>query len=124
MSSLYTVRKLNLPPSAQLDKLARAAGELYSRTVVTYWRLVRKKRVFLSQYGMERIHISSDLHAHTSDAIVGNFYASVKSAKARKKQGDSKAKYPRRRKWFYKITWKSSAIRIKDGVLTYCHLSW
>ncbi len=48
MSSLYTVRKLNLPPSAQLDKLARAAGELYSRTVVTYWRLVRKKRVFLS----------------------------------------------------------------------------
>ncbi len=117
MSSLHTVRKLNLPPSEQLDGLARAAGDLYSRTVVTYWRLVRKKNVFLSQYGMERIHISPELHAHTSDAIVGNFYASVKSAKARKKQGDKDAKYPRRRKRFFKVTWKASAIRVKNGLL-------
>ena len=117
MSSLYTVRKLNLPHSEQLDNLARAAGELYTRTVVTHWRLIRKKRVFLSQYGMERIHISPELHAHTSDAIVGNFYASVKSAKARKRQGSTEAKYPRRRKRFYKITWKASAIRVKNGML-------
>lgn len=115
--SLVTVRKLNLSPSEQLDRLARAAGDLYSRVVVTYWRLVRKKGVFLSQYGMERIHISPELHAHTSDAIVGNFYASVKSAKKRKEQGDTEAKYPYRRKWFYKITWKASAIRVKDGLL-------
>jgi len=51
----------------------RSAGDLYSRTVVTYWRPIRKKGVFLSQYGMERIHIAPDLHAHSSDAIVGNF---------------------------------------------------
>lgn len=117
MPSLYTVRKLNLPHSEQLDHLAKAAGDLYTHTVVTYWRIVRKKGVFLSQYGMERLHMSGDLHAHTSDAVVGNFYSSIKSAKARKKQGSSEAKYPRRRKRFYKITWKASAIRIKDGAL-------
>lgn len=32
--SNYTVRKLKIGKAEQLDKLARAAGELYSRTVV------------------------------------------------------------------------------------------
>lgn len=119
------MRKLNLPASPLLDHLARAAGELYSRTVVAYWRILRKtgtgkngrKPVFLSQYGMERICISPDLHAHTSDAVVGNFYASIKSASTRKKKGSKEAKYPRRRKRFFKITWKSAGIRLKKGQL-------
>ncbi|MFW8626895.1 RNA-guided endonuclease InsQ/TnpB family protein [Deinococcus sp. ME38] len=123
--SLYVVRKLDLPASPLLDHLARAAGELYSRTVVAYWRILRKtgtgkngrKPVFLSQYDMERICISPDLHAHTSDAVVGNFYASIKSANARKKKGSKEAKYPRRHKRFFKITWKSAGIRLKKGQL-------
>ncbi|MBV8883032.1 MAG: hypothetical protein JO235_03395 [Chroococcidiopsidaceae cyanobacterium CP_BM_RX_35] len=48
---------------------------------------------------------------------IDNFYASIKSANQRKKSGDIQAKYPRRRKYFYKITWKSAAIRLKDGKL-------
>jgi len=117
---VYKTTRLNLEKTEQLDDLARIAGELYSRTLVTYWRLVRKKGVFLSQYGMEKLCISEQLHAHTSDAIVGNFYSSIKSANARKKAGSTEAKYPRRRKYFYKITWKSAAIKFKDGKL---HLS-
>lgn len=125
MSNLYTVRKIGLPSSPLLDHLARAAGELYSRTVTTYWCILRKtgtgkngrKAVFLSQYGMEKLCMSPHLHAHTSDAIVGNFYASIKSANERKKKGNQEAKYPRRRKRFYKITWKSAGIRLKDGHL-------
>jgi putative transposase len=116
-SHLYTVKKLDLPHCEQLDNLARAAGELYTRILVSYWRVVRKKNIFLSQYGMEKWHISPHLHAHSSDAIAGNFYAAIKSAQERKKSGDKEAKYPKRRKWFYKITWKSSAIRIKNGKL-------
>lgn len=111
---------MNLDKTALIDELAKAAGELYSRTLVTYWRIVRKKGLFLSQYGMEKLCISNQLHSHTSDAIVGNFYSSIKSANARKKAGSTKAKYPRRRKYFYKITWKSTAIKVKDGLL---HLS-
>ncbi|AFY86380.1 RNA-guided endonuclease InsQ/TnpB family protein [Chroococcidiopsis thermalis] len=117
---MYQTKRLNLEKTEQLYVLARAAGELYSRTLATYWRIVRKKGIFLSQYGMEKLCISNQLHAHTSDAIVGNFYSSIKSANARKKAGSTEAKYPRRRKYFYKITWKSAAIKVKDGLL---HLS-
>lgn len=116
-AQLYTVKKLDLSSTEQLDNLALAAGELYTRVLVSYWRVVRKKNIFLSQYGMEKWHTSPHLHAHSSDAIAGNFYAAIKSAQERKKSGDSEAKYPKRRKWFYKITWKSSAIRIKNGKL-------
>lgn len=66
---------------------------------------------------MQKWHTSSELHAHSSDAIADNFYASIKSANERKKAGDTEAKYPRRRKWFFKTTWKSTAIKIKDGSL-------
>jgi putative transposase len=66
---------------------------------------------------MQKWHISPDLHAHSSDAIADNFYASIKSANERKKKGDTDAKYPRRRKWFFKTTWKSTAIKLKDGAL-------
>lgn len=116
-SSLYRVEKFKLPTSKQLDSLALAAGELYSKTLVTYWRILRKKHLFLSQYGMEKIHISPCLHSHTSDAIVGNFYGAIKSANKRKKDGDKEAKYPRKRRRFYKLTWKASAIRIKNNCL-------
>ena len=119
------MRKIDLPASPLLDHLAGAAGELYSRTVVTYWRILRKtgtgkngrKPVFLSQYAMEKLCMSPHLHSHTCDAIVGNFYASMKSANERKKKGNQEAKYPRRRKRFFKITWKSAGIRLKDGHL-------
>ncbi|MDJ0649722.1 MAG: hypothetical protein QNJ60_13590 [Xenococcaceae cyanobacterium MO_188.B19] len=67
--SQYIVRKLKIGKTSQLDELARAAGELYSRTLVSFWRTVRKKDVWLSGYSMEKWHISNKLHAHTSDAI-------------------------------------------------------
>ena len=114
---MYLVKRLDLEKTEQLDKLARASGELYSRILVSYWRVLRKKSIFLSNYTMQKWHTSPDLHAHSSDAIADNFYASIKSANQRKKSGDTGAKYPRRRRYFFKITWKQSAIRLKDGKL-------
>jgi len=113
---MYTTTRLNLDKTKQLDHLARSAGELYSRVVTMYWRILRKQGVFLSKYGMEKLCFSK-LHAHTSDAVVGNFYGSIKSANARKKVSCTDAKYPRRRKYFFKITWKSAAIKVKHGLL-------
>lgn len=112
----YTVRKLKLEYSEQLNELAHAAGELYSQTLVRFWRTVRKKNVWLSGYTMERWLISDKLHAHSSDAVTQSFFASLKSWRARRKE-DPNSKPPRRRKWFYKLTWKSSAIKTKDGFL-------
>jgi len=112
----YAVRKLKLEYSEQLQKLAHAAGELYSQTLVSFWRTVRKKNVWLSGYTMERWLVSDKLHAHSSDAVTQSFFASLKSWRKRRKT-DSSSKPPRRRKWFFKLIWKSSAIKIKDGKL-------
>lgn len=122
------VRKLALPGSALLDRLCRASGQLYSATLVKYWRILRKtgngkngrKPVFLSQYGMEKLFPNDPdrvLHSHSCDAVVGNFYAAIKSANERKKKGCKDAKYPRKRKHFFKVTWKSTGIRLRGGNL-------
>lgn len=112
----YTVRKLKLKYSEQLNQLAHAAGELYSQTLVSFWRIVRKKSVWISGYSMERWLISDKLHAHSSDAVTQSFFASLKSWRSRRKT-DPNSKPPKRRRWYYKVIWKSSAIKIKDGKL-------
>ena len=56
------------------------------------------------------------LHAHSADAVVQSFFASLESWRKRRKT-DPTAKPPRRRKWFFKLQWKSSAIRVRDGKL-------
>jgi putative transposase len=112
----YEVRRLHLDPTPQLDALARAAGELYSRTVVSFWRTVRKQGVWLKPSAMMRWHTSDRLHAHSADAVVQNFYAALKSWRQRRKT-DPRAKPPRRRRRYYRVQWKASAIRVKDGHL-------
>jgi putative transposase len=113
----YFVRKLKIGKTEQLDKLARAAGKLYTRTLVSYWRVVRKKKIFLSQYTMEKWHTSPDLHSQSCNVVTKNVFAAIKSAQKRKKAGDKAAKYPKRHKKFYKINWRSAAIHLKDGKL-------
>lgn len=112
----YTVKKLKLEYSEQLNQLAHAAGELYSQTLVSFWRTVRKKNVWLSGYTMERWLMSDKLHAHSSDAVTQSFFASLKSWRSRRKT-DPNSKPPKRRRWYFKLIWKSSAIKIKDGKL-------
>ena len=117
--SSYTVRKLKIGNTEQMQSLSRSAGELYSRTVVSFWRTVRKKGQWLKPSSMMR-WLPNDsenrLHAHSADAVVQNFFASLKSWRERRKV-DLDAHPPRRRKWFYKVQWKSSAIKVKDGKL-------
>lgn len=103
--------------SEQLDQLSLAAGELYSRTVVSFWRTVRHQEIWMKPSSMMRWHNSDKLHAHSADAVVQSFYASLDSWRQRRKQKDPEAKPPRRRKRFFKVQWKSTAIRLKDGKL-------
>ena len=39
----YTVRRVQLGRTAQLDELAHACGQVYSRTLLFFWRTVRHK---------------------------------------------------------------------------------
>jgi putative transposase len=96
--------------------LARAAGELYTRTLVSFWRIARKQDIWLKPSVMMRWQTSDRLHAHSADAVVQSFYAALKSWRKRRKT-DPHAKPPRRRRRYYRVQWKASAIRVKNGEL-------
>ena len=40
----YQVRRVSIGKTDQLDELARECGRLYSQTLVSFWRTVRKER--------------------------------------------------------------------------------
>lgn len=117
--SNYTVCKLKIGNTEQMQSLSRAAGELYSQTVVNFWRVVRRKNRWLKPSSMMR-WLPNDsqhrLHSHSADAVVQSFYAALKSWSERRKI-DPNARPPHRRRIFYKVQWKGSAIRVKDGKL-------
>jgi putative transposase len=113
---MYKVRKLYIGTSEQLNTLSLASGELYSKTVTFFWRIVRKKGIWLKPSSLMRALNDKRLHAHTADAVVQSFCESLKSWKARRNT-DINAKPPKRRRKFFKILYKNSVIRLKDGKL-------
>ncbi len=114
---MYQVRRVNIGKTAQLDELARECGRLYSQTVTSFWRTVRKKGIWLKPSHLMRWHTSDKLHAHTADATVQAFFASLNSWRKRRKS-DPDAHPPRRRRYYFRIEYKGTAIRLKDGRLT------
>jgi putative transposase len=114
---MYQVRRVHIGKTAHLDELAHACGELYTQTLVSFWRTVRHKGVWLGPKHLMRWHASPNLHAHTSDACVQAFFAALKSWRERHKT-DPDARPPRRRKWYFPIEYKRSAMSLKDGVLS------
>ena len=114
---MYTVRRLNIGKTEQLDELASASGELYSRVVVLFWRTVRKKGVWLKPSSLMRWQNSDRLHAHTADACAQAFFSSLKSYRARCKT-DPDAKPPHERRKFFRVEYKSTAMRHKGDTLT------
>lgn len=113
---MYTVRKLKIGKTLQLDALTSASGELYSQTLVSFWRTVRKKNLWLKPSSLMRWHNSKEMHAHSADAVVQSFCTSLKSWRKRRKT-DPEARPPKKRRRFFKVQWKNSAIRLKDGKL-------
>lgn len=112
----YRVRRVHIGRTEQLDELAHACGDLYSRTLVFFWRTVRHKGIWLKAKHLMRLFTSDTLHAHTSDACVQAFVAALSSWRERRKT-DPNARPPRHRKWYFRIEYKSSAITLKDSLL-------
>ena len=114
---MYQVRRVNIGRSAQIDELAHECGVLYSHVLVFFWRTVRHKDIWLKPKHLMRLFTSKKLHAHTADACVQAFFASLQSWRERKKAGDTDAHPPRRRKQFFRIEYKRSAMCLADGKL-------
>jgi putative transposase len=83
---------------------------------VFFWRTVRHKGIWLKKKHLQRLFTSPKLHAHTSDACVEAFFAALNSWRERRDL-DPKAKPPHKRKWYFRIEYKRSAMRLKDGRL-------
>lgn len=111
---MYQVRQVNIGKTARLDELAHACGKLYSKTVVFFWRTVRHKGIWLKCAQMERIFTSDKLHAHTSDATVQAFFASMKSWRKRRKT-DSNAHPPRGRRRYFRIEYRKRDEKFEPG---------
>lgn len=114
--SMYEVRRLHLESTPQRDALARAAGELDTRTVITFWRTVRKPYRWFNASSMMCWHASNQLHAHSADAVVPRFYAALQSWCKRRKT-DPHAKPLGRRCRYDRVPWNASALRARDGHL-------
>jgi putative transposase len=115
--SRYRVRRVKICTSEQLDELAHECGQLYTQTLVSFWRTVRRKGVWLKPKHLMRWHTSKKLHAHTADACVQAFFAGLKSWRKRRKD-DPDAKPPHRRKWYFRVEYKRSAMHLSDGILS------
>jgi putative transposase len=114
--SAYRVRRVKIGKTEQLDELARECGRLYTQTLVSFWRTVRHQEIWLKPKHLMRWHTSKQLHAHTADACVQAFFAALKSWRERRKE-DPDAKPPHKRKWYFRIEYKRSAMLLVDGRL-------
>ena len=111
-------------PKAAADVLNRASGAVYTRTLITHYRVYRKRgkrtRHWLSQFAGMRLndYLSRDdppmLHAHSRDAAQEGFYKACKTAKANRSMG---AHYPHRRKRWRTTIWKPSGIRVQEQTI-------
>lgn len=105
---------------AEADALNAESGRIYSDLLTRHYRLYRKHKVWLSPYDGMRLEDMAGgpttLHAHSRDAAQEGFYKACKTAKACKAIGLD-TKYPYHQKRWRTTCWKSSGIRLKDGML-------
>ena len=112
----YFIKRKLVGKNTFLDSLTMESGSLYTKTLVFFWRTVRKKNIWLKPKSLMRIFSSENIHAHSADASVQAFFQALSSWREHRKS-DPDSNPPTKLRKFYPITWKSSAIRLKDGKL-------
>jgi putative transposase len=118
---MYLTRKLKLGKTDQLDALARQAGDLWSTVAKWHWRFVRRQGYWLSKGQAQTMYCKGfdGLHSQSAQAVADSFYDSLQSwRKKRKSRNYEGLRPPYKQKRYFKVQWKSSAIRLRDdGVL-------
>jgi putative transposase len=106
-------------PKAEADALNRESGRVYTETLVWHWRVKNRKDIWLRPGAAEKLgdyFSDTTLHAHSRDAAQQGFYKACKTAKACKDIGMG-TRYPWRRKFYRTTIWKSTGIRVREGVV-------
>jgi putative transposase len=119
---IVMIRTESIPcilPKAAADALNRESGRVYTDTLVWHYRIYRRTGVWLSPAAAERwgdFRSGTMLHAHSRDAAQQGFYQACKTAKACRAAG-REIHYPHKQKFYRTTVWKSTGIRVGDGVL-------
>jgi len=114
---IIIAQRMNLSKTEQLDNLSHEAGIVYTQALVIFKRILRKKNIWLSKNSMQRIINNKNLHSQTTQGIVENLYDNI-NAWRQKYKNDKRARLPKKRKWFFIIIYKESAIKLRDNILT------
>lgn len=115
---MLLTRKLKLGRTKQLDRLAKRSGRLWSAVATWHWRFVRRQGHWPSKPAMQRWLCKGyeGLHSQSAQAVADSFYDALKSWR-KKRDAYPNARPPYKTKRFFKVVWKSSAIRVRDGRL-------
>ena len=118
---MYLTRKLKLGRTDQLDRLAQRAGDLWSTVAKWHWRFVDRQGYWLSKGQAQTMYCKGydGLHSQSAQAVADSFYDALKAWRKKRESGDYKGlRPPYKQKHYFKVQWKSSAIRLRDdGVL-------
>ena len=114
---MYYIRRQYLNSHKDLcNKLTQESGNLYSQTVKFFWRTVRKKNIWLKPSSLMRLFNSNQMHAHSADASVQQFFNALSSWREVRKTV-SESKPPTKLRKYCAVVWKNSAIRFKNNQL-------
>jgi putative transposase len=112
---------MKLGKTDSLDRLARRAGELWSTVAKWHWRFVDRQGHWLSEGQAKKMYCKGfdGLHSQSAQAVAECFYESLQSWRSKRKSGNYEGlRPPYKQKRYFKIQWKSSAIKLRDdGVL-------
>jgi putative transposase len=115
---MYLTEKIKHKPTPYLDMLGREAGRCYSKIVSLVRKTQRNKGFWLSKGGVQKYmrHREYALHSQSIQACADSYFDSLKSFFGVRKSNPD-AKPPKRTPKYFKVRWKSTAIRHKDGKL-------
>ncbi len=115
---MYTTTTIKHRRTDFLDSLARESGRCYSKVVSLVRKTHANKDLWLSKGGVQKYlrHRGYALHSQSIQACADSYFDALNSYfQVRKVNPD--AKPPKRTPKHFKVRWKSTAIRHKDGKL-------
>lgn len=115
---MYITKTLKHRKTQQLDNLSRESGRCYSKVVSLVRKTKSKKGFWVSKGAVQKYlrHKDYALHSQSIQACADSYFDALK-AYFEVRKSDPEAKPPKRARKYFKVRWKSSAIRLKDGNL-------
>lgn len=116
---MYHVRRKKVKATRQIQELSLRCGEVYSKALVLFWRVQRKKGIWLSKKAVQKLlKGETGLHSQTAQACIDSFFNNLKAWSRKRKAGYKTAKPPTGLRKYFLIQYKGQSLKLGNGVLT------